>query len=236
MSCELKLRLNECVPVTPVRLDCPENGATPLFRGRAVSLWLALLTLCPALRRRGRRSRVPCGTGRFRTRVAQPLLAGTGTDTWDRRIRERGWILREAIVAPVVLRLQRGPLECEVSGLRHILRRTALDAIAVVITRQRKLGRGYVRRAARRRLLHVRRGGDDIAYLLTSSIACTGRNKAFWIFGKATVSRSPLDREARPSPGWSTRNGTCCMSATTQQSGWRRPRICTPGRMSRTLP
>jgi len=25
----------------------------------------------------------------------QPLLAGTGTDTWDRRIRERGWIMRE---------------------------------------------------------------------------------------------------------------------------------------------
>ena len=25
----------------------------------------------------------------------RPLLAGTGTNTWDRRIRERGWILRE---------------------------------------------------------------------------------------------------------------------------------------------
>ena len=25
----------------------------------------------------------------------KPLLAGTGTDTWDRRMRERGWIMRE---------------------------------------------------------------------------------------------------------------------------------------------
>ena len=26
---------------------------------------------------------------------AAPLLAGTGTDTWDRRMRERGWVMRE---------------------------------------------------------------------------------------------------------------------------------------------
>ena len=26
---------------------------------------------------------------------AKPLLAGTGGDTWDRRMRERGWVMRE---------------------------------------------------------------------------------------------------------------------------------------------
>jgi sucrose-6-phosphate hydrolase SacC (GH32 family) len=26
---------------------------------------------------------------------AQPILAGTGTDTWDRRMRERGWVMRD---------------------------------------------------------------------------------------------------------------------------------------------
>ena len=27
---------------------------------------------------------------------AAPVLAGTGSDTWDRRMRERGWVMRES--------------------------------------------------------------------------------------------------------------------------------------------
>jgi beta-1,2-mannobiose phosphorylase / 1,2-beta-oligomannan phosphorylase len=42
------------------------------------------------------RGEVPSELVAFGPRSAEALLAGTGTATWDRQIRERGWILREA--------------------------------------------------------------------------------------------------------------------------------------------
>lgn len=59
-------------------------------------LWLALLTLCPAAAAAGADDHeFPAELVDFGPASTQPLLAGTGTDTWDRRMRERGWILRE---------------------------------------------------------------------------------------------------------------------------------------------
>ena len=100
-----------------------------------------------------------------------PVFAGTGRDTWDRKIRERGYILvgddgiyhlwytGYAVDRPPTMSLGHG----------HFARRHSLDPRSREPDLHRIVGRGRLRRSHDGAYFMFAEGKNDIAHLLTSS-------------------------------------------------------------------
>ena len=91
-----------------------------------------------------------------------PVFAGTGRDTWDRKIRERGYILvSDDGTYHLWYTGYAGDRPADdVAGPCHLARRHPLDPRSRQPDLHRLVGRRYVRRPPRRHLLHVRRGKE----------------------------------------------------------------------------
>ena len=155
--------------------------------------------------------------------AGNPVFTGTGAETWDRKIRERGWILvdKDGVYHLWYTGYDRDRPETMSLGHATSPDGIALDPGPAQPDLPRIVGRGHVRRHQDGTYQMFAEGKNDIAHRLSSADGLHWTDHGSLDIRRTDGTPISPGLTARRPPGSRRESGTSSTSAAIRASGWR---------------